>query len=115
MYVLQAVCSRYGLSIGGHAAPVVRLLMWLTAPVSWPIGKALDWLLGKENFTFGKRQIRALVDLHRCGRGAGSSGVQSRRCSAFAVCIVFTSETPMEGQGRCGCSSSACQGTGGVV
>jgi metal transporter CNNM len=60
------VCSRYGLSIGGHAAPAVQLLMWLTAPISWPIGKALDWLLGKENVTFGKRQIRALVDLHRC-------------------------------------------------
>jgi CBS domain containing-hemolysin-like protein len=62
---LQAVCSRYGLSIGGHAAPAVQLLMWLTAPISWPIGKALDWMLGKENVTFGKRQIRALVDLHR--------------------------------------------------
>lgn len=61
----QAVCSRYGLSIGGHAAPVVRFLMFATAPLSWPIGKALDALLGKENFTFGKRQIRALVHLHR--------------------------------------------------
>lgn len=68
---LQAVCSRYGLSIGGHAAPVVRLLMWLTAPVSWPIGKGLDWMLGKENVTFGKRQIRALVDLHRESTGLG--------------------------------------------
>lgn len=62
----QAVCSRYGLSIGGHAAPVVRLLMWLTAPISWPIGKGLDWMLGKEQPVFGKRQISALVDLHRC-------------------------------------------------
>jgi hypothetical protein len=61
----QAVCSRYGLSIGGHAAPAVRLLMWLTAPVSWPISKALDALLGKEQPLFGKRQISALVDLHR--------------------------------------------------
>uniref|UniRef100_A0A383WEM1 CNNM transmembrane domain-containing protein n=1 Tax=Tetradesmus obliquus TaxID=3088 RepID=A0A383WEM1_TETOB len=67
----QAVCSRYGLSIGGHAAPVVRLLMWLTAPVSWPISKGLDWMLGKENVTFGKRQIRALVDLHRESTGLG--------------------------------------------
>lgn len=62
----QAVCSRYGLSIGGHAAPVVRLLMWMTAPISWPIGKGLDWMLGKEQPVFGKRQISALVDLHRC-------------------------------------------------
>jgi hypothetical protein len=68
----QAVCSRYGLSIGGHAAPVVRLLMWLTAPISWPIGKGLDWLLGKEQPVFGKRQISALVDLHRCARVAAT-------------------------------------------
>jgi hypothetical protein len=50
---------------------VVRLLMWMTAPVSWPIGKGLDWMLGKEQPVFGKRQISALVDLHRCGVGAG--------------------------------------------
>lgn len=61
----QAICSRYGLSIGGHAAPVVRLLMWVTVPLSWPIAKTLDFALGKEDFTFGKRQIRAFVDLHR--------------------------------------------------
>jgi hypothetical protein len=76
---LQAICSRYGLSIGGHAAPAVQLLMWLTAPISWPIGKALDSLLGKENVTFGKRQIRALVDLHRCALlNTGSSSLNSR-------------------------------------
>jgi hypothetical protein len=61
----QAVCSRYGLAIGGMAAPVVRFLMWFTAPISWPIGKALDAILGHEQPTFGKRQISALVDLHR--------------------------------------------------
>ena len=74
----QAVCSRYGLSIGGHAAPVVRFLMWATAPISWPIGKALDALLGHEQPTFGKRQISALVDLHRWAQqglvGASSLG-----------------------------------------
>ncbi|KAF8055113.1 CBSDUF3 [Scenedesmus sp. PABB004] len=67
----QALCSRYGLSIGGHAAPVVRVLMWATAPVSWPIARALDWLLGHEDVTLGKRQIRALVDLHRTSAGMG--------------------------------------------
>lgn len=61
----QALCTRYGLSIGGHAAPAVRVLMWITCPISWPIAKTLDAMLGKENFVFGKRQIRAFVDLHR--------------------------------------------------
>lgn len=38
----QAVCSRHGLSIGGTMAPMVRVLMVLTAPLSWPIG----WVTG---------------------------------------------------------------------
>ena len=61
----QAVCSRYGMTIGGHSAPVVRALMWLTAPLSWPMGKVLDWLLGSDRALLGRRQLRALVDLHR--------------------------------------------------
>jgi metal transporter CNNM len=68
----QAVCSRHGLAIGGAAAPAVRVLMWLTAPISWPIGRALDVLLGREGFTLRhKREIRAFVDLHRCGASCG--------------------------------------------
>lgn len=44
--VPQAACSRYGLEIGAASAPFVRLLMWLTAPVSYPIGWLLDLVLG---------------------------------------------------------------------
>jgi hypothetical protein len=84
----QAVCSRHGLSIGGHAAPAVRVLMWLSAPVSWPIAKSLDWLLGAEQPLFGKRQISALVDLHRCAGvlllwcgGGGRWRREARRCA----------------------------------
>lgn len=36
---LQAVCKRYGLEIGAYCAPLVRLLMVLTAPVAWPLGE----------------------------------------------------------------------------
>jgi len=69
----QAVCSRYGMSIGGHSAPVVRLFMWVTSPLSWPMGKALDWILGSENSLMGRRQLRALVDLHRWVLGLGGA------------------------------------------
>lgn len=37
--LLQAVCKRYGLEIGAYLAPLVRLLMVLTAPVAWPLGE----------------------------------------------------------------------------
>lgn len=67
----QAVCSRHGLAIGGTMAPMVRALMWLTAPLSWPIGWLLDWLLGSKGGVFGRRQLMALVDLHRTSTGMG--------------------------------------------
>ena len=34
----QAVCKRYGLEIGAYCSWLVRALMWITAPVSWPLG-----------------------------------------------------------------------------
>ncbi|KIZ04393.1 hypothetical protein MNEG_3561, partial [Monoraphidium neglectum] len=67
----QAVCSRHGLAIGGTMAPMVRVLMWLTGPLSWPIGWLLDWLLGTKGGVFGRRQLMALVDLHRTSTGMG--------------------------------------------
>ena len=42
----QAACSRYGLEIGATSAPFVQLLMYLTAPLSYPIGWVLDRVLG---------------------------------------------------------------------
>ena len=45
----QAICSRYGLMVGAYSAWFVRLLMTLTMPISWPIAKLLDLLLGSEH------------------------------------------------------------------
>lgn len=45
----QALCASYGLEIGAAAAPFVSALLVLTAPVSWPISKVLDSLLGKHH------------------------------------------------------------------
>lgn len=45
----QAVCRSYGLQVGSYSALFVRLLMALSSPISWPIGKLLDRLLGEEH------------------------------------------------------------------
>lgn len=42
-------CRSYGLAIGYYCSWVVRLLMLLTSPLSWPISKLLDAILGHEN------------------------------------------------------------------
>ncbi|GFY86163.1 methyltransferase, putative [Actinidia rufa] len=36
----QAICTRYGLTVGATAAPFVHLLLWLFFPVAYPISKA---------------------------------------------------------------------------
>ncbi|GFH23775.1 CNNM transmembrane domain-containing protein [Haematococcus lacustris] len=44
----QAICSKYGLVVGAKLARLVKLLMLLTSPISWPFGRLLDAVLGHE-------------------------------------------------------------------
>lgn len=59
---LQRRLCRYGLRIGYHLAPLMRLLMFLSLPIAWPIGKILDLMLGHGHHTlFRRRQLKELV------------------------------------------------------
>lgn len=49
---LACVLQRYGLQVGARLAWLVRALMLLTAPVSYPIAMLLDYLLGEETALF---------------------------------------------------------------
>jgi metal transporter CNNM len=71
----QAVCARHGLAVGAAAAWLVRLLMLLCAPVAWPIGRLLDFLLGGEQKALfrGRAQLKALVDVHGAEEGMGGT------------------------------------------
>ncbi|KAF7132596.1 hypothetical protein RHSIM_Rhsim09G0200900 [Rhododendron simsii] len=69
----QAVCSRYGLSIGAKLSGVVRVLVIIFFPISYPISKLLDFLLGKGHSALLRRaELKTLVDLH--GNEAGKGG-----------------------------------------
>ncbi|KAL0580201.1 hypothetical protein V5O48_001794 [Marasmius crinis-equi] len=64
----QAVCARYGLSIGATCAPFVLALMWIMAPIAYPIAKLLDWVLGKdEAHTYKKAELKSFLQFHRTG------------------------------------------------
>lgn len=69
----QAVCTRYGLTVGATVAPFVRLLLWLFFPIAYPISKALDWMLGKGHAALLRRaELKTFVDFH--GNEAGKGG-----------------------------------------
>lgn len=74
--LLSAVCCvlwqhRYGVAIGSTLAPLVRVLMVLCSPITWPLGKLLDCILGHENVTMKRQQLKAMVQLHGEGAGEG--------------------------------------------
>jgi CBS domain containing-hemolysin-like protein len=60
----QALCARYGIAIGARMAWLVKLLMILTFPVTWPISKVLDWFLGHENRLYRRKELKELVTIH---------------------------------------------------
>ncbi|KAG7086602.1 hypothetical protein E1B28_002547 [Marasmius oreades] len=64
----QALCARYGLSIGATCAPFVLGLMWIMAPIAYPIAKLLDWTLGaNEAHTYKKAELKSFLQFHRTG------------------------------------------------
>ncbi|KAF7982400.1 hypothetical protein HWV62_28499 [Athelia sp. TMB] len=64
----QAVSVRYGLSIGAACAPLVLALMYILAPVAWPIAKLLDGILGIDGgHTYKKAELKSFLQFHRTG------------------------------------------------
>ncbi|KAK3682434.1 hypothetical protein B0T22DRAFT_471083 [Podospora appendiculata] len=79
----QSVCVRYGLQIGGLMSKPVLLMMYLTAPLSWPTAKLLDKLLGEDHGTVYKKSgLKTLVTLHK------SLGDVSQRLNQDEVTII---------------------------
>ncbi|ALC39157.1 uex, partial [Drosophila busckii] len=58
----QAVCSRHGLAIGAKTILITKTVMAITAPLSYPVSRILDYLLGEEiGNVFNRERLKELV------------------------------------------------------
>lgn len=58
----QAVCSRHGLAIGARTIWITKFVMVLTFPLSYPIAKFLDCILGEEiGNVYTRERLKELV------------------------------------------------------
>eukprot|EP01122_Echinamoeba_exundans_P016491 TRINITY_DN8375_c0_g1_i1.p1 TRINITY_DN8375_c0_g1~~TRINITY_DN8375_c0_g1_i1.p1 ORF type:complete len:494 (-),score=82.10 TRINITY_DN8375_c0_g1_i1:28-1509(-) len=61
----QAICARWGLAVGASVSWLVWGLMGLLLPISWPISKILDFVLGhKQSTLFRRDQLKEFVNFH---------------------------------------------------
>jgi len=61
----QAVFSRFALSLGAKTAWLVRILLFVFYPVSWPIAWMLNRTLGEELATiYSKKELMKIVEEH---------------------------------------------------
>lgn len=62
----QAVCTGPDqIKIAAMVAPMTKLLMYICSPVSYPIARALDYLLGEHHKSrFLNNDLKALIELH---------------------------------------------------
>jgi metal transporter CNNM len=61
----QAACQRYSLQVGSRAVPLVRLIMFLLLPATYPLAWCLDKALGKElATTYSNAEMLKLLAIH---------------------------------------------------
>ncbi|KAF9527887.1 hypothetical protein CPB83DRAFT_369378 [Crepidotus variabilis] len=64
----QAISVRYGLFVGAACAPLVLSMMYLFAPIAYPIAKLLDYILGCDHHhTYKKAELKSFLQFHRTG------------------------------------------------
>lgn len=58
----QAICSRHGLAAGAKTIFFTKFFMFVTSPLSYPISKVLDYILGEEiGNVYNRERLKELV------------------------------------------------------
>ncbi|KDR70055.1 hypothetical protein GALMADRAFT_255436 [Galerina marginata CBS 339.88] len=64
----QAISVRYGLFVGATCAPLVLIMMFVFAPIAYPIAKLLDYVLGADKHQlYKKAELKSFLQFHRQG------------------------------------------------
>ncbi len=82
----QASCSRYALQIGAKAIPIVKVLILMMYPITYPMSLLLDYVLGDELGTIHTRT--ELTELLRIHVQHGAMDVEQGQISEGAITYV---------------------------
>lgn len=81
----QAICSRYGLAVGAKTIYITRVVMIITFPLSYPISKLLDRILGVElGNVYNRERLKELVKVSTAHFGCGAGPCVQIETSAGA-------------------------------
>lgn len=59
---VKAICSRHGLAVGAKTIWITKGIMLITSPLSWPVSKVLDLILGEEiGNVYNRERLKELV------------------------------------------------------
>ncbi|KAK9508980.1 hypothetical protein O3M35_006405 [Rhynocoris fuscipes] len=58
-----AIFTRYALVTGANLIWFPYTLMYISFPISYPLGKFLDWLLGQDMTTYTKAQLKEVLEI----------------------------------------------------
>lgn len=61
----QAVCSRYALLIGAHTMWILKLVVLVTIPITFPLSAILDKVLGQDvSSNYNKNKMKQLFKIY---------------------------------------------------
>ncbi|THU82607.1 DUF21-domain-containing protein [Dendrothele bispora CBS 962.96] len=61
----QSLFTRHGLYLGAKMAGLTRVLLWIAMPISWPVAKILEFVLGPHHgIIYRRAELKELIALH---------------------------------------------------
>ncbi|VDM74785.1 unnamed protein product [Strongylus vulgaris] len=85
----QSVCVKHGLEVGARTILITKFFMFITAPISYPISKVLDYLIGNEVGQFDRGR---LIELLKMSAEAGQNKDMAQEVKIAVGAMEFASK-----------------------